>query len=225
MGALMAIAGEARKVDPTPADDQMRRPVSIALASLLVAVLVAPVAQAATRRYDFQDFHGSEDFLPGHIVAIHIAVFYKSKHGRYTPRQAMYDSLVPYSCNPPVSGTGAVGTGSNIYGTNDYNLIKLRKGSFTYSSSSEITTDDGTSVGFISASATGKVITKQRKGQKLRVDGSVSVLDYEYPTLGDHNCTSGGPVPYSATPCRRVDQISQPSYIKPSLPYCSLGPV
>ena len=204
----------------------MRRPVSIALASLFVAALVAPTAQAATRRYDFQ-VPMSGDFVLRHIVAIHIAVFYKSKQdGRYTPRQAMYDSLVPYSCNPPVSGTGAVGTGSNIPGTDDYNLIKLRKGSFTYSSSSDITTDDGTSVGFISASATGKMIKKQRKGQKLRVDGSVSVLDYEYygdPTFGEHNCTSGGPVPYSATPCRR-DQASQPSYIKPSLPICPLGP-
>ena len=36
-------------------DDQMRRPLSIALALLFVAALVVPTAQGATRRYDFQD--------------------------------------------------------------------------------------------------------------------------------------------------------------------------
>ena len=108
-------------------------------------------------------------------------------------------------------------TGSYIRGTPDYNLIKLRKESFTYSD----TYSDDTSA--ISATATGRVI-KKKPGvrEQARVDGSVSILDYtflDYNLLyhGPYNCTSGGPVPYSATPCRWPDS---PSYIKKSLPLC-----
>ena len=56
----------------------------------------------------------------------------------------------------------------------------------------------------------------------MRVDGSVSVLDYSFPAYGFHNCTSGGPVPYSATPCR-PSPYTNPPYIKKSLPVCSQG--
>lgn len=196
----------------------MRRALITGIASLFVAALVAPSAQADTRRYDFQDFQRG---APGQL-AIHIVVFYKNKqrHGRYTPRQAIYDSVVPVSCNPPVAGAQAP-SGSYIYGTPDYNFIKLRKGSFTYSYSSQFPT--GGPPGRISASATGKVMKKNRKGQKLRVDGSVSIIDYNNPTLGYHNCTTGGPVPYSATPCH-VYGAPPPPYVKPSLPACYGGP-
>jgi hypothetical protein len=105
-------------------------------------------------------------------------------------------------------------TGSYIRGTPDYNLIKLRKGSFTYSD----TYSDSSSV--ISATATGKVIKKKPGVSKqMRVDGTVSVLDYSYPYYGFYNCTSGGPIPYSATPCR-PSPYSIPPYIKKSLPLC-----
>jgi hypothetical protein len=68
----------------------MRRPLSIALASLLLAALVAPSAQAATRRYWFQVY-------PGYAgVRISVVLMYKNKqrHGPYTPRQASYDATV-----------------------------------------------------------------------------------------------------------------------------------
>jgi hypothetical protein len=195
----------------------MKRPLSIALASLLGTALLVPTGQAATRRYDFQDFHPPGS--PGQL-AIHIALFYKNKqrHGPYTPRQAIYESSVPVSCNPPVSGATA-SSGSYIRGTPDYNFIKVRKGSFSYSDTSQIPA--GSAPGNISATLTGKVIEKKRKEQKLRVDGSVSILDYDL--LGQRNCTSGGPIPYSATPCRPFGE-QPPSYIKPSLPVCYGGP-
>ena len=41
---------------------------------------------------------------------------------------------------------------------------------------------------------------------------------FNYPPFGMHNCTSGGPVPYSATPCRYP---VRPPYIKKSLPFCA----
>jgi len=195
----------------------LRRPLSIALASLVAAALVVPTAQAATRRYDFQDFQAGS---PGQL-AIHIAVLYKKRHGRYTPRQAIYESSVPISCNPPVGAEATAPSGSYIYGKpNYYNLIKLIKGSFTYTYSSEL--PDVDAPGSISATATGKVIKKKRKGKKLRVDGSASILFYDYPRDGYHNCTSGGPVPYSATPCR-LSGSQPPPYIKPSLPVCYGG--
>ena len=56
--------------------------------------------------------------------------------------------------------------------------------------------------------------------KQMRVDGSVSVLDYNYSSYGFYNCTSGGPVPTLVTPCRWPDS---PSYIKKSLPFCSRG--
>lgn len=179
----------------------------------MAAALLVPTAQAATRRYDFQDLGQQGQ------IRIQIAVFYKNKerHGSYTPRQAIYDSKVPVSCNPPVAGAYAQ-SGSFIYGTPDYNFIKLRKGSFTYSYSSEIPTSiTGGAPGNISATATGKVI-KKKVTKPLRVDGSVSILDYNYPPFGMHNCTSGGPVPYSGTPCRYP---VRPPYIKKSLPFCA----
>jgi len=98
----------------------------------------------------------------------------------------------------------------------------LRKGSFTYSDSSQVPVSSGPP-GSISATVTGEVIKKKRNGKKLRVDGSVSILDYNLPPLGYHDCTSGGPVPYSATPCRLFGS-KPPSYIKPSLPVCFGGP-
>ncbi|MGA8926438.1 MAG: hypothetical protein WB462_09470 [Solirubrobacterales bacterium] len=189
----------------------MKGPLSIALASLFIAALVAPSAQAATRRYDFQ-----EESLGQGGVRIALVVFYKNKqrHGRYTPRQAIYESSVPISCNPPVAQAYAY-TSSLIRGTPDFNYIKLRKGSFTYSD----TYSDSSSA--ISASATGKVIKKKpRVNKQLRVDGSVSILDYNLPP-DYHNCTSGGPVPYSATPCRQTNPDLP--YIKKSLPSCSRG--
>ena len=192
----------------------MKRSLSIALASLFVAALVAPTAQAATRRYDFQ-----ADSLGQGGVRISLVVFYKNKHrhGRFTPRLADYESSVPVSCNPPVAGATAYNS-NHILGTPDYNYIKLRKGSFTYSYSSGVPTSGP--AGAISATVTGKVIKKKRKG-RLRVDGSVSILDYNYTALGYYNCTSGGPVPYSATPCR-LPYTDLP-YIKKSLPVCSRG--
>lgn len=194
----------------------MGRALTIALASLVAAALAVPTAQAATRRYDFQGGSGGQ-------LRIQVSLYYKNeqRHGRYTPRQAIYDSSVPISCNPPVAASAEAPSGSYILGSPDYNLIKLRKGSFTYSYSYEIPSSiTGGAPGSTSATATGKVIKKKRKGsKKLRVDGSVSILDYNYPTFGWHNCTSGGPVPYSATPCRYPDS---PPYIKKSLPFCSL---
>ena len=185
----------------------MRRPLFIALALLFVAALVAPTAQSATRRYDFQDFPA----VPGHVT-IRVVVLYKNKqrHGPYTPRLATYDSFVPIRCNPSVGATAY----ARSFSGNGY--IKLRKGSFSYSYSSAYDTSAGPP-GNISATLTGKVL-KRKKGKQLRVNGSVSILDLNYPPPGWNNCTSGGPVPYSATPCR--SEGPKPPYIKPGLPDC-----
>lgn len=193
----------------------MRRPLSIALVSLLGAILVVPAAQAATRRYDFQG-----GFLPQ--LRIQVAVFYKNKerHGAYTPRQAIYSATVGVSCDPPI-GTATAPTGSNAYGTPNYTNIKVKKGSFSYSYSSVIPTSPS---GNISAGATGKMITKKSKKTKhLRVDGSVSVSAYNDPTFGLYNCSTPGPgTSYSASACRYSDS---PSYVNGSLPLCSAGPI
>jgi hypothetical protein len=201
-------------VTTTFSEGALRRPLSIALASLVAAALVVPTAQAATRRYDFQDL-GQQGQM-----RIQIAVFYKNKqrHGRYTPRLALYDSAVPVSCNPPVSTPSAPSGGPPSFGTPNQNFIKMKKGSFTYSYSYEIPSSiTGGAPGHTSGTGTGKVVKKQAN-KPLRVEGSVSILDWEYPTFGMHNCTSGGPVPYSATPCRYP---VLPPYIKKSLPFCA----
>src|SRR5262245_66293901 len=100
------------KADVYVHGERLKRPLSIALASLLVAALVAPTAQAATRRYDFQDFQPG---APGRL-AIHVVVFYKNKqrHGPFTPRQVVYDSNAPISCNPPVGADATAPSGSYI---------------------------------------------------------------------------------------------------------------
>lgn len=190
----------------------MRHPLSIALATLFVAALVAPTAQAASRRYWFDSYLAS-----GSPSRISVSVLYKTnkRHGRYTPRQADYDATVSVSCNPPVARPdlpeGAfAGTGGS--------LIKLRKGTFTYS---DIRSDPSSFS--VTGTGTGKVLRKKPGVRKqVRVDGSVSVLDYSLPGWGLHNCTSGGPVPYSATPCR-PSPYQIPPYMKKSLPVCFQG--
>ncbi len=182
----------------------MRRPLSIALASLFVAALVAPTAQAASRRYWF-------DAKLGPVTSrISVDVLYKNnkRQGRYTPRQASYDATVSVSCNPPVAEAYA-STGG---------FTKLRKGKFTYSDIRSYPDSFA-----VTGTATGKVLKKKPGVRKqMRVDGSVSVLDYSFPAYGFHNCTSGGPVPYSATPCR-PSPYTNPPYIKKSLPVCFQG--
>jgi hypothetical protein len=188
----------------------MRRPLSIAVASLFVAALLAPTAQAASRRYWF------DAKLEAGASRISVVVLYKNnkRHGRYTPRQADYDATVSVSCNPPVARPDLP---EGAFADTGGSLIKLRKGKFTYS---DIRSESYFSV---TGTGTGKVLKKKPGVRKqMRVDGSVSVLDYSYPGYGLHNCTSGGLVPYSATPCR-PSPYSNPPYIKKSLPVCFQG--
>lgn len=97
-------------------------------------------------------------------------------------------------------------------------FIKVRKGGFSYSYLHEWPSSvTGGAPASISAAATGKVITKSRANRQFRVEGTVSVLDWDDPNYGLQNCASGGPLPYSATPCRYP---MNPPYIKESLPYC-----
>lgn len=198
----------------------MRRALITGIASLFILALVAPTAKAATRRYDFQ-----VDLSPGGGL-LSVAVFYKNKqrHGRYTPRQAIYKAkAVPLGCDTPGSAVFA-DSGSYVPGTPGYNRMKMRKGSFSYSYSSEIVGAEAppqVAPGHISAAATGTVIKKMPGVSKLRVDGTVSILDYDNPAAQPHpvfNCTSAGPLPYSAPPCRQ--QVLDLPYIKKSLPLC-----
>jgi hypothetical protein len=97
-------------------------------------------------------------------------------------------------------------------------VAKLSKGKFTYSDNRSYPSSFA-----ITGTGTGKVL-KKKPGvrSQMRVDGSISVLDYSWPAYGAHNCTSEGPVPYSATPCR-PSPYTNPSYIKKSLPVCFQG--
>ena len=75
------------------AEDQMRRPLSIALASLFAAV--AGGSHRAGRDPRTTTSRTYQPAVPGH-VAIHLAVVYKNKqrHGPYTPRLAAFDDRV-----------------------------------------------------------------------------------------------------------------------------------
>ena len=75
--------------------------------------------------------------LPGEIgpqgqIRIQIAVFYKNKerHGSYTPRQAIYELQGSGLAAIPRSPGAYAQSGSYIYGTPNYNFIKLIKGKF-----------------------------------------------------------------------------------------------
>ena len=95
----------------------------VALASLFVAALVTPTAQAASRYYYFQVYPGSRG------VRISFVVVYKNqhRHGRYTPRQANYEATVSaLSCSPPMAMAQA------YVGVFGHDMIKLeREGSPT----------------------------------------------------------------------------------------------
>ena len=183
----------------------MRRLLIAAFASLLAVALIAPSAQAATRYRYFQD-HALD---AGH-ASISIIVAYKDNHGnrKFTPRWVLYDSLVPTSCqvggNPLIGGSSA-------------GLTKLKKGKFAYKYWVPVRSPTN------DAHSAGKVTAKVIKGTK-RVDGTVRVTEYTQPP-GYVDCTSGGAIPYIATPCRQTDVnpplIINPPYIKQSLPVCT----
>lgn len=186
----------------------MRRIWTIALASLVGAALAVPTAQAATRYRYFQD-HALD---AGH-ASIWMIVAYKDRHRnhKFTPRWVLFNFRAPTSCQ--------VGGNPLIFGSSPgfVETTKLNKGKLTYNYWVPVRspTNDAHSAGKVTV----KVIEKTK-----RVDGTVTVVDYtEPPTYV--NCTSGGAIPYFATPCRETDVnpplIINPPYIKPSLPVCT----
>jgi hypothetical protein len=128
-----------------------------------------------------------------------VNVVYRNRHrnGKFTPRLVYIQFQVPVSCQ--VGGNTVVTASGN-------SPFKLRKGKveFAYSYSSQAPDS-------FSYSVTGK---KTKKEKKKRVDGTVTVFDYSSPPTFI-NCTSGGPLPFFATPC----QWDVPPN-KPSLPFC-----
>jgi hypothetical protein len=186
----------------------MRGPLSIALTSLIAVSLTVPTAQAATRYRYFQD-HALD---AGH-ASIWMIVAYKDRHGdgKFTPRWVLYNFRVPTSCQ--VGGNPLIG-GSSPGFVED---TKLRKGKLTYKYWVPVRspTNDAHSAGKVTA----RVIKRTK-----RVDGKVRVTEYTQPP-GYVDCTSGGAIPYFATPCRETDVnpplIINPPYIKPSLPVCT----
>ena len=180
---------------------QMRRPLSIALASLFVAALVAPTAQGATRTHYFQQV-GDVGY-----AEIKLNVIYKDKHGNghFTPRSVAYEAQVGVFCHPAptYSFTASVASSST-------KRIRLKKNDdFSYSYSRPVPGTTPMNTG----KATGRVPSKP----KQPVDGTVEVFSYTTPP-DFLNCTSDGPMPYRATPCRPLH--NRPPYIKPSLPGC-----
>ena len=140
----------------------MRRPLSIALASLFVAALLAPTAQAASRRYWFDAKLGAG------ASRISVVVLYKNnkRHGRYTPRQADYDATVSVSCNPPVARPDLP---EGAFADTGGSLIKLRKGKFTYS---DIRSESCFSV---TGTGTGKVLKKKPGVRNADAGGRLGV--------------------------------------------------
>lgn len=176
----------------------MRRLLTIAIASVVGAALAVPAAQATTRTRYFQDVGNPGD------ASIRLNVIYKDKHGNghFKPRSVVYDAAVRVFCNPQIYGATVPSSSTT--------RIKLRNGGrFSYSYSHPVpgTTPNNT------GKATGKVIDKPKR----QVDGTVEILSYNTPP-GFLNCTSDGPMPYWATPCRPLH--NRPPYIKPSLPGC-----
>jgi hypothetical protein len=183
-----------------------RRLLAAALASLLGAALLVPTAQGATRTRTFYDFSPRQ-------ALVFISVIYgnKHRHGKFTARRVRFSFMVPVSCegggNPAIPD---VITGPGYFA--DSGPVELEQGKFAYSYSEPI---PSTSPGaYTSGSVTGEVI-KQRK----RVEGSVTVLGHNYPPMAHLNCTSGGAIPFVATPCRWAYGKPSP-HIKPSLPVC-----
>ena len=172
----------------------MRRPLlATALASLLAAVLLVPTAQAYT--YSTVNRFFQEDALNLGRPSVLVNVVYNNTHrnGKFTPRLVYIQFQVPVSCQ--VGGNSVVVAASGPF--------KLRKGKVDFANSYF-------SQGF-SYSVTGQ---KKKKKKNKRVDGTVTVLDYSSPPTFI-NCTSGGPLPFFATPC----QWDIPPN-KPSLPFC-----
>ena len=175
----------------------MKRTLTIALVSLVGAAVAVPTAQAATRTRYFQDVGN-----PGH-ASIKLKVTYNDDHGngQFKPRSVAYEAEVRVFCNPQVTGASVPSSSTG--------RIKVRKGSFKYSYSSPVPGTTPSNTGSASGS-----LTNQPKAQ---LNGIVEIFSYTTPP-GLLNCTSDGPMPYFATPCRPLH--NRPPYIKPSLPGC-----
>ena len=166
----------------------MRRLLIALFAPLLVAALLVPTAQAKTINRFFQ-----EDALNFGRPSVLLNVVYMNRHrnGRFTPRVVYMQVQVPVSCQ--VGGNSvAVAAGP---------AFKLRKGKVQYTDSS------------FSSQGFSYSVTGQKK--KKRFDGTVTAWSYNSSPTPTINCTSGGPLPFFATPC----QWDIPPN-KPSLPFC-----
>lgn len=179
----------------------MKRPLTFALVWLLGAALAVPTAQAVTRTHYFQQV-GDLGY-----AEIKLNVVYKDKHGngRFTPRSVAYEAQVRVFCQP----TPTYGFTTSV-ASNSTSRIGLKKnGDFSYSYSRPVPGTTPTNTG----KATGTVPNTP----KQQLVGTVEIFSYTTPP-DLLNCTSDGPMPYRATPCRPLH--NRPPYIKPSLPGC-----
>lgn len=156
----------------------MRRPLlATALAPLLAAVLLVPTALAyktSVNRF-FQ-----EDALNLGRPSVLVNVVHKNRHrnGKFTPRVLYIQVQVPVSCE--VGGNTVVTAASGGF--------KLRKGKVQYTDS------------FFYSQGFSFSLTGQKK--KKRFDGTVTAVSSSSSPTPTINCTSGGPLPFFATPCR-----------------------
>jgi hypothetical protein len=151
---------------------------------------LVPTAQAY-KTYSSVNRFFQEDALNLGRPSVLVNVVYMNRHrnGKFTPRIVYIQVQVPVSCQ----------VGGNSVGVAAGGPFKLRKGKVQYTDSSFH------SQGF-SYSVTG-----QKK--KKRFDGTVTAWSYSSSPTPTINCTSGGPLPFFATPCQWFPK-------RPSLPFC-----
>ncbi|MGZ5324719.1 MAG: hypothetical protein ACXWZ3_11860, partial [Solirubrobacterales bacterium] len=168
----------------------VRRPLlATALASLLAAALLVPTAQAFYKTTVNRFFQEDALNLGRASVLVNVVHMNRHRNGRWTPRVVYIQVQVPVSCE--VGGNTVVTAASGPF--------KLRKGKVQYTDS------------FFYSEGFSFSVTGQKK--KKRFDGTVTAWSSSSSPTPTINCTSGGPLPFFATPCQWFLR-------KPSLPVC-----
>lgn len=175
----------------------MRRTTFIALALFVVVALAVPAARAPSA-HAYKTFSSSNRYFQQHAaevggVSINVTVVYakRTPNGKNTPRKAYLKFQAPVSCQ--VGGNTAARIQSGPFKLRDQKVEF--SGSFTNQAPASEIQNPGSSGTYY---ATGRLIKKKSK-KKWRVDGTVTVLTYNFPPT--FLTCSSGEIPYSATRC------------------------
>lgn len=190
----------------------MRRTTFVALAVFAVVALATPAAHAGRPAHASKTYSSTSRFFQQHAansggVSIIVNVGYANKHrnAKFTARSVYLAIEAPVSCQ--LGGSTAADVRSGPFKLRHNRVVF--SGTFTDESPANGKPNPGSSGLYY---ATGRLIKTKNK-KKWRVEGTVTVLAYDFPP-SFVGCASSE-IPYSATQCRWTTPTALPFCTQP----------